>query len=62
MVAVQNDQSGKENRKRRRYGTHQDDDDDAANEGDESISAKNTSLMASAAETICCLWESVSDL
>lgn len=62
IVAVQNDQSGKENRKRRRYGTHQDDDDDAANEGDESISAKNTSLMASAAETICCLWESVSDL
>ena len=58
VVAVQNDQIGKEKRKRRRYGTHQDDDDEAK-EGDESISTTNTSLMASAAETICCLWESV---
>lgn len=65
VVAVQADAGDdKEKRKRRRYGSkdHQDDDkDERHDEVEDLISATNTRLMASIAETICSLWESVSN-
>lgn len=66
VVAVEADTVGnKENRKRRRYGSkhkHDDEKEEQQEPGDDIISATNTRLMASLAETICCLWESVSDV
>ena len=62
VAAVENDQSGKGQRKRRRYGSQQDDEEEGSEEADDAISAKNTTLMASVAETICCLWQSVSGM
>jgi condensin-2 complex subunit G2 len=51
-AAVEQDSSTMQKNKKRRYGKVNDD------EGS-SFSAQNTALMASLAETICCLWESV---
>ena len=66
VVAVQAGPIGnKENRKRRRYGSqhqHDDEKDEPEELGENLISSANTGLMASLAETICCLWESVSDV
>jgi len=52
----------KKGKKRRRYGKQQDNDeeDDDGEDGETTLTAANTSLMASLARTICCLWESVS--
>jgi condensin-2 complex subunit G2 len=56
-AAVEQDSAAMKKSKKRRYGKS--DDDDV--EGSSSFSAQNTALMASLAETICCLWESVRD-
>lgn len=54
----------KKGRKRRRYGKQQDDDDEEEDgeedDGETTLTAANTPLMAALAQTICCLWESVS--
>ena len=50
----------KNGKKRRRYGKQQTENDEEGDDnGETTLTASNTSLMASLAKTICCLWESV---
>jgi hypothetical protein len=46
-------------KRRKLYGKQHEDDDGETGDDDTILTAANTSLMASLARTICCLWESV---
>jgi condensin-2 complex subunit G2 len=60
--ATMAENQAKEGKKRRRYGKQQQDNDYDEAEGGTTLTAANTSLMAALAKTICCLWESVSQM
>ena len=50
----------KRSKKRGRDENNSDDEEDGSSGGDKTLNASNTKLMAAIAETICCLWESIS--